>query len=300
MRPIAARQSSLRFPLNEVLGTPGQVRLLRVLATEAADSMAPLEAAARTGMTESGARKALRRLERTGIVENVGDGRSHRYVLRREGGLAERIARLFELEQGGSDALLQAVRRVLRGLSAPPKTAWVSQSVEGWSDSLEIGVFLDEGSEKGFLRELGHRLEGLEADFGVSLEVRFFSRAQLADIDWSRAVPLVGTPMADGPSLNPRSPKFATALVSLLEEDFSLLKRAREHVDWELKNRHPGNGHDLWEWRKVLDTYPLPRLLHFLESDSPLSVRLRQSSPFPAVMSEEELDRLGEFARQVH
>jgi DNA-binding Lrp family transcriptional regulator len=300
MRPIAARQSSLRFPLNEVLGTPGQVRLLRVLATDAASSLAPQEAAARTGMTESGARKALRRLERTGIVENVGDGRAHRYVLRREGGLAERIARLFESEQRGSDALIQAIRRVLRGLSTPPKTAWVTQSVEGWADSLEVGVFLDEGSERGFLRELRHRLGGIEADFGVSLEVRFFSHAQLADIDWSRAMPLLGTPVADGPSLNPRSPQFASALVSMLEEDLSLLKRARDHVDWELKHRHPGNGHDLWEWRKVLDTFPLPRLLHFLESDSPLAVRLRQSSPFPAVLSQEEHDRLGEIARPLN
>jgi DNA-binding MarR family transcriptional regulator len=298
MRPIAASQSSLRFPLNEVLGTPGQVRLLRVLATEAAESIAPQEAAARTGMTESGARKALRRLERTGIVENVGDGRAHRYVMRREAGLAERIARLFELEQKGSDALVQALRRVLRGLSTPPKTAWVNHFLEGWADCLEIGVFLDQGSEKGFLRDLGPRLGGLEADFGVSLELRFFSQAELADIDWSKAVPLVGTPVADGPALNHRSAQFANALVSLLEEDLSLLKRAREHVDWELKHRDPGNGHDLWEWRKVLDTYPLPRLLNFLESDSPLAARLRQSSPFPAVLSQEELDRLGSFNRR--
>ncbi len=300
MRPIAARQSSLRFPLNEVLGTPGQVRLLRVLATEGAESIAPQEAAERTGMTESGARKALRRLERTGIVENVGDGRALRYALRREAGLADRIVRLFELEQRGSDALLQALRRVLRGHSTPPKSAWVNHFLEGWADRLEIGVHLDQGSEKSFLRELSHRLAGLEEDFGVSLEVRLVSQGELADMDWSRAVPLVGTPVADGPPLNPRSSRFATALVSLLEEDLSLLKRAREHVDWELKQRHPGNGHDLWEWRKVLETYPLPRLLNFLESDSPLAVRLRQSSPFPAVLSPEELDRMGGLAREPH
>ena len=63
----------------------------------------------------------------------------------------------------------------------------------------------------------------------------------------------------------------------------------------KLQNRHPGNGHDDWEWRKILDTYPLPRLLHFLESDSPRAVRLRQSSPFPEVMSDRERERLGEL-----
>ena len=79
-----------------------------------------------------------------------------------------------------------------------------------------------------------------------------------------------------------------------------MLNRAREKVLEKLEYREPGNGHDLWEWRKVFDTYPLPRLLHFLESDSPRAVRLRRSSPFPEVMSEGERERLGELIERVH
>lgn len=100
--------------------------------------------------------------------------------------------------------------------------------------------------------------------------------------------------------LDPESPRFNDALVSLLEEDLSLISRARGKVLEKLEHRHPGNGHDDWEWRKVLDTYPLPRLLNFLESDSPRAIRLRKSSPFPEVMSEEERARLGELAERAH
>ncbi len=100
--------------------------------------------------------------------------------------------------------------------------------------------------------------------------------------------------------LDPESPEFSGALVSLLEEHLSLLKRAREHVVRRLEERYPDNGHDLWEWRKVLDTYPLPRLLLFLRSQSPRAVRLRQSSPFPDVLSDGERERLGELAGRPH
>ena len=100
--------------------------------------------------------------------------------------------------------------------------------------------------------------------------------------------------------LDPESPEFSDALVSLLEEHLCLLRRAREHVLERLQEAYPENGQDLWEWRKVLDTYPLPRLLHFLRSQSPRAARLRRSSPFPAVLSDGELGRLRELAERPH
>ena len=96
--------------------------------------------------------------------------------------------------------------------------------------------------------------------------------------------------------MNPESPEFSEALVALLEENLSVLRRARENVRGRLRQPQNGNGHDLWEWQKILDTFSFPRLLHFLESDSPRAVRLRESSPFPAVLSEEEKARLAELA----
>ena len=100
--------------------------------------------------------------------------------------------------------------------------------------------------------------------------------------------------------LDVKSPEFHGALASLLEEELSLFQRARRRVLEELKNPHPGNGHDLWEWRKVLETYPVPRLLHFLESESPRAQRLRKSSPFPSVTAKTERERLEELVERVH
>lgn len=342
MRPIASKQSSLRYPLNDVLGTEGQVRLLRLLATEKENPIAPPEAAERTGLTESGARKALRRLARTGIVERVGTGRTCRYALSRKGGLAERIARLFESEIRSADALLQRIRIAIRRLHQPPRMAWVHRFPEWEGDPMVVGVSHDVEPFGPILRQLKQELIDVQGEFGVDIELRFLTQAQLADVDWTRVAPLVGTPLADSPGetepeedhrvpegehgglnqtetafagpeasenggngetarrLNPRSPEFAGALASILNENFSLLRRARAYLDDQLSSRHDGNGHDFWEWRKILDTYPLPRLLNFLQSSSPRAVRLRQCSPFAAVLTDEERARMGELLETMH
>ncbi len=322
MQPTASNQSSLRCPLNEVFGSKGQVRLLRVLAAEATGSLHPSEAAARAGMTESGARKILHRLTRTGLVERTGNGRKNRFVFCREGALAKELARLFEVERNRSEVLAQALRRTIRGLSKPPEAAWVQDFLAGWPDCQEVGVFDEAGLPAPLLEELREGLVRVEEEFEIVLEVRGFSMDEIASVDWSKAMVLRGTPpgvesggveaaavrgrdSGDDPlsgngKLNPESPEFSGALVALLEENLSVLRRARENVREKLDKREPGNGHDLWEWQKILDTYPFPRLLHFLESDSPRAVRLRECSPFPAVLSDEEKAQLEDLAERVH
>jgi hypothetical protein len=308
--------------LNEVFGTEGQVRLLRVLSTETDGTVASSEAAARTGMTESGVRKAFRRLARTGVVERVGEGKSTRYVLRREAGLPEKIAGLFELEGDNSGALIHALRKTLRESPTQPTMAWINHSPDSWGDEVEVGFCCEDGLTRGDLEGIEGRLGRVGREFGADVRVRLFGRAALADVDWAQVVPLVGTPLADGVrepataesetsqdppqpqrptlDLDPRTGAFVSALVALLEDELSLLIRARKHLGQQLENRDPRNGADLWEWRKILDTYPLPRLLHFLQSDSPLAVRMRRSSPFPAILSDTERERMGRLAGEIH
>ena len=321
MLPLASKQSSLRFPLNEVFGSRGQVRLLRVLAAEARRPLLPGEAAVRAGMTESGARKVLQRLVRTGLVERTGNGTKNRFVFCQEGALATEVARLFQVERERGDALSHAIGKTVRTLPFPPKIAWVQDFLAGWTDCQEVGVFWGEPRQGEWGNELTRRLVKVEEAFEVALEVRIFSRPDLADVKWPRAVMLVGSPPTTGPEnlplesqdrssrespftgngkLNPESPEFSGALVALLEENLSVLRRARENVRGRLSQPHNGSGPDLWEWQKILDTYPFPRLLHFLESDSPRAVRLRECSPFPAVLSEEEKARLTELAVRPH
>ncbi|MGD8362416.1 MAG: MarR family transcriptional regulator [Gemmatimonadota bacterium] len=228
MQPTASKQSSLRCPLNEIFASKGQVQLLRVLATEPTKPLPASEAAARSGTTESGARRILHRLVQTGLVEKTGDGKTSLFAFRREGILAKEVARLFAAER--SEMSMQL----------------------GLSHSEGMGCAGEEAAEKG--RSSGNG------------------------------------------KLNPESPEFSGALVALLEEDLSVLRRARENVKGRLRENRNGNGFDLWEWQKILDTFSLPRLLSFLGSESPRAVRLRECSPFPAVLSEEERTRLAELA----
>lgn len=251
MRPIASDQGLSDLALTEVFDTKGQVRLLRFLATEAEGYVTAVEVASGFGMTRSGARKALARLSRSGLVEKAEVGASTRYALRRDGPLVEEIVRLFQLEH----------------------------------DSLKPN-----GNGGGRRNGNGHGTRGGQSN-GKATGNGKTSR----DGTTNGGALLAGT---EAP--NPSSPEFHGALVSLLEEDLSLIRRARENVQRKLEDQESGNGHDLWEWRKVLDTYPLPRLLHFLESDSPRALRLRKSSPFPDVMSEDERERIGGYMEKVH
>ena len=78
MRPIATNQNLLKFPLNELLSKEANVRLLRVLADDVVGPIGVPEAAEKAGLTEAGARRALRRLERTGFVQSHGGRRTGR------------------------------------------------------------------------------------------------------------------------------------------------------------------------------------------------------------------------------
>ncbi len=242
MRPIATDLGDGALALNEVFGTKSQVRLLRALATETDGYIASPEAAARLGMTPSGARKALRRLTKAGVVEKVGAGRTTRYVLKHGTDLADEIVRLFQLERQRIDP--------------------------GWGRTRHQPPSVPQRGPN------GNGTGAAQGDDSVAQKSQ--------------------------KKLDPESPQFNDALVSLLEQDLSLIKRAREKVLEKLEHRHPGNGHDDWEWRKILDTYPLPRLLNFLESDSPRAIRLRKSSPFPEVMSDRERERLGDLVERVN
>jgi len=272
-------------------------------------------------MTEASARKALRRLARTGLVERTGNGKKNQFALCREGSLAEAVCRLFELERDRGEALAQAVRKTIRCLSSPPRMAWVQDYLAGWSDCQEVALFYDDDVEAAGVTELKERLVEVEEEFEVVLEVRALPHAEMAEVDWSSVVPVFGTPPGNGSrgsgtgsgerppgenpfsgngKLNPESPEFSVALVAFLEENLSVLRRARENVRGRLRQPQNGEGHDLWEWQKILDTFSFPRLLHFLESDSPRAVRLRECSPFPAVLSEEEEARLAQLANRAH
>jgi hypothetical protein len=46
------------------------------------------------------------------------------------------------------------------------------------------------------------------------------------------------------------------------------------------------------EWRNILDTYSIQRLVRFVTSSSERAKRLRQSNPFFAILNTDERSRL--------
>jgi hypothetical protein len=83
-------------------------------------------------------------------------------------------------------------------------------------------------------------------------------------------------------------------LAAVLEKDASLVRRAKDHIDRLLKENHGAAAKDLLEWRNILDTYSIRRLVQFLTSPSERAYRLRQSNPFFAVLSEAERKQLND------
>lgn len=53
----------------------------------------------------------------------------------------------------------------------------------------------------------------------------------------------------------------------------------------------------LIEWERILNTYPKDQILSLLESDSDEAVRLRSSSPFTGILTEDERTNIFERYR---
>jgi len=69
----------------------------------------------------------------------------------------------------------------------------------------------------------------------------------------------------------------------------SLMAVVRSQLDHKLQiHRDSGCREVALEWKEILDTWPLERVLSFIQEDSERANRLRQSTPFIGILSPEE------------
>lgn len=127
-------QSHLRHPLTALLGSAGNVRVLRALATDSAPQSAP-QLATTAGLTPQGTRGVLDVLARRRLVKAHGSGRTQLYQLNTAHPLASSLAALFQHEQSRWDALMSAIRDVLARHGAAVSAAWLYGSVARGEDS---------------------------------------------------------------------------------------------------------------------------------------------------------------------
>ena len=312
MRPIASEQNPLRYPLNEILGTRAQVRLLRVMASEIEGPLTASDVAQRAGLTVPGAHKALANLQKSGFVSRVGGGRGRQYEIRRSDPLMQLIIELFQTEKSRYEDLLTAIKRKIENLSPPPQAAWVQSLPREMNDPLVLGLLHTPFNIAECVRQLRAALSQVETDLDLTIELAGYTKADLPDLEIENIIPLYGVLPAPLNSLaRPRTEKTRThadqderlevlsqQLAGLLERDPSLVRRAKDYLNRLLQEDQGTATGDLREWKDIIDTYSIQRLARFFTSSSARASHLRQSNPFWAVLTPSEraqlLDQRGE------
>lgn len=301
MRPVRVLQNAVRFPLGHLLGTASNVRLLRVLADEVVGPVTASEAAERAGLTEAGARKALAGLARTGFVRRVGGGRAQQYRLREGDPLVEHLVAVFRAERERFEALVALLRDAF-GALPDVRQAWIESLPADAGVPLELHFVADAGSVGWLGEELRRRVLPIEERFDMLVELHGFTLAEEPEEPAAGAILLAGavrrsTGRADAPApthdaREARALRLSRAVAVLLDRNPSLIRRAAQHVERILKEDQGSATRDLEEWRAVLDAYSPERVRDLLTSSSPRGERLRQSSPFFAVLTPEERDQV--------
>jgi hypothetical protein len=89
-----------------------------------------------------------------------------------------------------------------------------------------------------------------------------------------------------------RSLRMSRALAELIRTDPSLVQRALQYTNRLLREGQGTANSDIGEWRQLLEAYSPERLRELLVSKSSRADRLRRSSPFFAILTPDERDRM--------
>jgi predicted nucleotidyltransferase len=127
-------QSHVRYPLTNVLGSAGNVRVLRSLVTDRSPQSAP-HLARLAGLSPQGARLVLDTLAQQRLVKVHGTGRAQLYALDDSHPFADAIATLFQEEHLRWERLLTVLREMLAKRGAAVRAAWLYGSVARGEDT---------------------------------------------------------------------------------------------------------------------------------------------------------------------
>ena len=305
MRPIVSKQDTLRYPLNELLGTRAHVRLLRVMANEVDGPLTASDVAKRAGLTVPGAQKALGRLFRSGFISRVGGGRNHQYEIRCSDRLMQITLELFQAEKDRYEQLVIAIKKEIKNLTPHPHAAWIQGFPKEIGESFTLGLLHETRHLTNCVRQLRAKLNQVENDFDLTIELEGYTKADIYELKFGDFTALYGVmPSPDSPARlqikNPLTHRekdqrlhvLSSKLAKAIEQDTSLLRRAKEHIDRLLKEDQGTAARDLMEWRNILDMYSIQRLSRFFTSSSERANRLRQSNPFFAILNSDERAQL--------
>ena len=314
MRPVADTNSALQSPLNEILGYQGNIRVLRCL-TLRKTSISYTALADQTGISLPGVHKVVTRLHENGIISYRGSGKRQLITLREDYPLYSAISTLFHSEKNRFDDLINTVQKEVSQLGMHVKSAWIYGSVANGSDVYGDPVQLALLGESGTIDRITDELQKtirehkIESKYDVSLEITGLSEADLAAskktltpgylvIHGMDPIFFAADPTAFSEErvlhrdLERQSLQASKALGQLLLENAELIPRTLTQLNKRIEESNSGTGRELKEWKHLLESMSLRRIVKFLESDSDRSARLRQSNPFWIALTRKERERL--------
>jgi IclR helix-turn-helix domain len=318
MRPTTERQSALRAPLDYLLRTESNVRVLRVLGSSS-EPLTKSEIARRANLNQSGVGRTVEQLIELDLLETVGVGSRKPVQLRRQHPLAAPLMQLFAAEADRFESLVDDLTHLVASLKPAPRAAWIegplaSGSDEPW-DPVTVGILASAGHVDRLVSEFEKKVAALERRYDVLVEAKTWTAADLQIISseqearLSQTIPLTGPPahvLVSQPPARPRKGKkthatldgralaIATEIARRLESDPSLIDRAMERIDRRLRDADPRERRQLLEWRRLFRTSSRARLKRLLTSRSERGTRLRQSLPFLGILSPAELHTIRE------
>lgn len=315
MRPTSRPQSALRCPLNYILGTEANVRVLRVVLL----SDIPIgvsELARLAELQPSGVARVCTRLEDLGVIEAVGRGaRNRQYRRATRFPLASSLVQLFRAENQRVLRLTQELQATVQstpGLQAAWIEGPVALGADRPGDPIVVTVLTDPVAVDSVRVQLWERLLPFQSNNDVVIELRVVTTADLETADRPRLAelervrPLLGPPPLDLISasstprgtpearkkrhehLDLRSKEIARLVANRIARDPSIVEDAKRYVERRLLSASPGERLELQEWENILSSMSIPRLRRFLVQDDARAARLRQSSPFLNALTQEE------------
>jgi hypothetical protein len=311
MRPPKHPQSRLLQPLNGILGTPANVRLIRTLSL----SSTPLtggELARRAELGRTSIYPALRELEFTGIIEFVGAGAQRQIQLRERHPLAPELKDLFRAEAGRFDELITALRELFIESPVRALSAWVEDvaAAPRGTDAVRL-YFVAMPEAKDTLSDyLNERLPAVERAQDLHVVVTGLTRSELEALSRSQGnaldsptllegVPPIALLRSDseGPAKpapvshdehDARARRLALAIAVKIKKDPGLIVLAQHRLERRSQRASPRERRELKEWLRILSTMSPARLRAFIIENSERATRLRQSLPALNLLSAAE------------
>jgi DNA-binding Lrp family transcriptional regulator len=325
MRPTSRPQSALRCPLNHLLGTEANVRVLRVVLLSDIPIGAS-EIARRAELQPSGVARVCTRLEDLGVIEAVGRGARNRQYRRAARFALKALVDLFREEERRALAVTQELKAAVQAHVPWAKSAWIEGPVAAGrdrpGDPVVVGILVDPATVDASRVELGQAMLAIESNHDVAIDVRVVTGAdletagqeRLADLEQARPLmgplplDLIGIPPQPGgksraprrlhQSLDLRSRDIARLVADRIAKDPSKVEDAKRYLDRRIPSASAGERLELQEWQHILSTMSIPRLRRFLLQDDARAARLRQSSPFSHLLSQDERRALFTARRQ--